>query len=133
MARYLDTWKPWSSRLWRKLGRNGSSFILPLSVLTDRFDHGHSGHIPMTPVMSALHQIKPLTAFRSQLLKVGTHLKTGSCLSSLASGSRGALVKASLTQALCTQTGHLLGAPLLRSTCSRRRYGLVCSLIELRI
>lgn len=39
MARYLDTRKSWSSRLWRKLGRNGPSLIL-LSVLTDRFDHG---------------------------------------------------------------------------------------------
>lgn len=93
----------------------------------------YSGHIPMTPVTSALHRIKPLTAFRSQLLKVGTQVKTGSCLSFLASGSRGALVKASLTQALCTQTGHMLGAPLLRLTCSRRRYGMVCSSIELRI
>jgi hypothetical protein len=87
----------------------------------------------MTPVTSALHQIKPLMAFRSQLLKVGTKVKTGSCLSSLASGSRGALAKASLILVLCIQMAHMLGAPLLRSTCSRHRYGSVYILVELRI
>lgn len=34
----------------------------------------HSGHIPTTPVTSVLHQIKPLTAFRSWLLKAGSCL-----------------------------------------------------------
>jgi len=85
----------------------------------------------MTPVTLALHQIKPSMAFRSQLLKAGTQPKAVYCLSSLASGSRGALAKASLTRVLYIQMGHMLGAPLLRSTCSRHRYGSVYVLIQL--